>query len=107
MPPLPVTPVPDRWFDHGLDPDPRTRRRHTFTTMVSDTQFPARASDDDNETESPGDEFGSFVEFVEVLLAPTIARRLTAAGQGRTWCRQCRGAEIAPESPAPSVGLAA
>ncbi|HEY5841026.1 MAG TPA: DUF4913 domain-containing protein [Mycobacterium sp.] len=87
MPPLPVTPVPDGWFGHGLDPDPHTRRRHATSTTVTDTEPPNAAGEVDD-AESPRDEFGSFVEFVEVLFAPTIARRLTAAGQGRTWCRQ-------------------
>lgn len=83
-PALTVVEVPDMWFGHGLDPEPATRRRHAYAPTSVGRPGDGR----DGEEGKPPDVFASFVEWVEVWLAPTITRKLPGHGKGGTWCAQ-------------------
>ena len=75
-----VTPVPDDWFGHGLDPDPGARRRRAYLPGPTP---PEPTNPDDKPRQET---FASVVEWVEVWLAPTITRRFGKSGH--TWCAQ-------------------
>ena len=80
--PLLVMPLPEVFFGVGWDPDPATRRRHAYLpgSLVLDP-----GGDEDKDRIEV---FDSFVEWVEVWLAPTITRKLVGRGRGLTWCGQ-------------------